>query len=114
MSKIYMWDFPLKITPFIESQRERLLNKCCFEFCCTVNDVREGKRTHNVSRARMVYSYLIRKHLADSYTQIARFLNANHSSVMSMVNKAQDYIDVKAPDHKIILVIEKDFLTNQL
>jgi chromosomal replication initiation ATPase DnaA len=91
----YRWDFPVKEKSRPEQIRTSLKHLVCFEFGCTLNDLIKPRGGNNITDAKMVFAYLIRKHLGDTLMKIGSELEMDHTSVISLLRRMDDIIFIK-------------------
>ncbi len=99
----YTWDFPQYQAK--QKQRWLIMQRVCDLFGITATQMRSTSKKSEIFHARMVYAYLVRKHLKDTVVRIGEDLNRDHSSVCSMIMRMEDFIftkDVIAKDTKMI------------
>lgn len=72
---------------------EEIENFVCIFFDIEKKDLLTGKRSREISRARMIAWYLMKRELPDiTYARISkRYNHVNHSSVMSGIKTAKKH-----------------------
>jgi len=105
---IYEWDFTVKKSA--DDFRKQILELCCEEFNCTLEEVRGSSRERHLTNARLVFSTICRKHFNDTLMHIAIELNKKHESIMYLLRKMEDYEYTKDPVVKRMQLIERKIL----
>jgi len=99
----YQWDFP-KPSGLIREVIKRLV---CAEYEIDITELCGVQRMRIHTDARMVYSYITRKHLGDTVHRIGVELKKDHTTVVRQLEKIEAFIQVRDPIAKRIARIEK-------
>ena len=68
---------PVKVTP------EKIVEKVAAKYGVSVDDIYSKKKSGNISNARHISIYLMRRLSELSYPQIGKVLNRDHSTIMA-------------------------------
>lgn len=88
------------------SQRGKILKMVCIEFNCTPIQLKGTYGLRNVSDARAVYCYLLRKILNDTWYRIGNEIHKKHAVAIHHVRKIEGYIDVSDPIRLAVVRLE--------
>lgn len=95
-----------------EKTRAQVRLKVCLEFDCTIAQLTKPRGRGHVIDAKMVYAYLIRKHLKDTVTKIGKDLNLDHSSIVNLLKRMDDMICTRDYSYKKMEAIEQLIFLN--
>jgi len=74
---------------------EKIMNTVSRHYGVTVEEIRSKKKTERIANARHVIAYIIKELTDLSYGDTGKFINREHSTVMSSVSKVNEYIRTK-------------------
>ena len=88
-----------------DSRRDKLLSKICELYSIGMEDIRSQNRKGNIRDARNLSFYVMYKVLKYTSTFTGEFLNRNHATVLSGVNRTADYIQFDKEYEQLVATI---------
>ena len=92
---------------------EAILHAVARNFSISINDIRSKNRSKNISSARQILFYLLKKHTLNSLQTIGSFVGGrDHSTVIHSIGKVESIIKSNEYMARKIKLIEQNIMSN--
>ena len=110
----FSYKIKLVVLPHINSTLGAILDYVCLETNISKNDILSTNHQRSIVEARQVFCYLAKKNTEYSLTDIGRFINRNHATVIYSIRTVDNLLETDKIFINTYSQIIKNFTPDEL